>query len=187
MGECHLFGDERVELLDGIVVRMSPQDSAHAGVVHRVLRALERALGEEACVRCRAPIVLDDFSEPEPDVAVCRLDPGDYTRAHPSADAVLLVVEVASSSLSYDRNEKRSAYARGGISEYWIVDLSRRRVEVYADPHRPAAEYRRMHVVAEPDLLRAPGGASVACADLLPPPVSEAARRAQIARLRPAW
>src|SRR5205085_6171771 len=99
MSDAGLFANERVELLDGTIVTMSAQSSPHASTVHRLHRLLDRTLGDQACVRMQLPVVLNDWSEPEPDVAVCVPDPGDYPRCHPQADQVLLICEVALSSL----------------------------------------------------------------------------------------
>jgi Uma2 family endonuclease len=169
MGEAGLFADERVELLGGTIVSMSPQTSQHAGTVHRLHRALVRAVGAAATVRMQSPIILDDWSEPEPDVAVCALDPYEYTREHPRASALLLVAEVAGSSLAYDRGRKAAAYAASGIAEYWIVDLEARTVEVRSDPDPGTAHYRSVTLVREGDVLPAPGGGAVAVAEVLPP------------------
>ena len=115
MGEAGLFAHERVELLDGTIVTMSAQSSPHAGTVYRLQRLLKRTLGDGFCVRGGLAIVLDDWSEPEPDVAVCRIDTHDYTTRHPTADDIVLVCEVALSSLPYDRCDKATAYARSGV------------------------------------------------------------------------
>jgi Uma2 family endonuclease len=98
MGEAGLFADERVELLDGTIVTMAPNSPLHAGtagIVHRALAAACSALD----VRMQSPIVLDDWSEPEPDVAICAPDRYSYTREHPQPDQLLLLVEVAVSDL----------------------------------------------------------------------------------------
>ena len=109
MGEAGLFADERVELLDGTIVTMCPQNSPHAATTYRLHRLLTRALGDAICIRTQLPVILDDWSEPEPDVAVCAPNPYDYAREHPKAEHVLLICEVASSSLAYDQSEKAAA------------------------------------------------------------------------------
>ncbi len=169
MGDAGLFANERVELLDGTIVSMSPQSSLHAGTAHRLHRVLVRALGTTAVVRMLLPIVLDDWSEPEPDVAVCKLDPYEYTRQHPRAPDLLLVCEVATSSLGYDRGEKGPAYAASGIPEYWIVDVDARTIEIRSDPDVASARYRRESSARDGETLTVPGGATIAVADVLPP------------------
>lgn len=169
MGDAGLFANERVELLDGTIVTMAPQSPPHAGTVVRLHRALMRAIGKVADVRMQPPVVLDDWSEPEPDVIVCQPDPYDYTREHPRPDQILLIAEVAVSSLSYDRGRKAKAYARAGITEYWIVDVDSRRIEVRRDPDAATGRYRVVAIVREGDALPTLGGGSVAVEDVLPP------------------
>jgi len=169
MGEAGLFADERVELLDGTIVSMSPHTSPHASSVTRLHRTLSRAIGEAVHLRMQLPIILDDWSEPEPDVAICKLDPYDYARAHPYATDVLVVCEVAQSSLAYDRGAKAAAYASSGIPEYWIVDVSSRTIEIRSDPDAASRQYRNAVVVRDGETLAVPGGATIALTDVLPP------------------
>ena len=169
MAEAHLFMDERVELLDGFIVTMSPQNSPHTATVHRLLFLLFRILGFAAYIRVQAPIILNDWSEPEPDIAVCQPDPYDYAREHPKAHQVLLIIEVADTSLSYDRTQKALAYAAIGIPEYWIVNLNDRRVEALTDPDPSIGRYGREKLAYEGERLSLPGGQTVAVSDILPP------------------
>ncbi len=169
MAEAGLFLQERVELLEGTIITMSPQNSPHAGTVHRLLFVLSRVLGITAYVRVQAPIILNDWSEPEPDIAVCQPDPYDYTRGHPQAQQVYLVIEVADTSLAYDRTQKARAYASSGIPEYWIVNLIDRRVEVLTAPNPAAGRYDRETLASEGEQLSLPGGQTVTGSDILPP------------------
>ena len=168
MGEAGLFARERVELLDGTIVTMCPQNSPHAATTYRLHRLLTRVLGDAVCIRAQLPIILDDWSEPEPDVAVCAADPYDYAREHPTPEHVLLACEVATSSLTYDRSAKASAYAASGIPEYWIIDVESRVVHVLADPDRAASRYGRQAVRRDGDVLSVPGGTAIAVSDVLP-------------------
>ncbi|MBI1818211.1 MAG: Uma2 family endonuclease [Deltaproteobacteria bacterium] len=168
MAEALLFRNERVELLDGVIVTMSPQGSPHAATVHRLLRVLQLAVGSAATVRVQAPIVLNDWSEPEPDIAVCDADSNDYAREHPRADQVHLVVEVADTSLAYDRTQKAASYAASGIPEYWVVDLAARQVDVFNAPDAIAGRYTRHTVVAEAGSIPL-ATAALCVADILPP------------------
>src|SRR6266566_5110868 len=104
-------------------------------------RTLERAFGDGWFVQVQSPIGLDDRSEPEPDVCVVRGSPRDYTHAHPTRPE--LIVEVALSGLRIARGRKATAYARGGIADYWIVNLLDRVLEVYREPARPGPARRR--------------------------------------------
>jgi len=135
--DAGIFGPEdRVELLDGLLVAREPQGRRHAVVVVLVRAALEKAFGRAYHVREEKPIALDERSEPEPDVVVVPGTPRDYLDAHPSRP--LLLVEVAETSLAIDRVRKGSLYARAGIADYWVVNLSEELLEVYREPVRPS-------------------------------------------------
>ena len=164
MAEAGLFRDERVELLDSEIITMSPKSSGHAFAVSRLMQLLVRKLGSTAIVRIQDPIVLDDWSEPEPDVAVCDLVRDDYRHAHPRADQIRLVIEVAESSLAYDRTRKARAYATAEIPEYWIVDLVDRRVEILSGLDRETQCYRECRNALPGDSL--PLGSEVIAVDL---------------------
>lgn len=127
--------DDPVELLDGLLLVKEPQSSPHRTAVLLVAQTLERAFGDGWFVQTQSPIGLDDRSEPEPDVCVVRGSPRDYTHEHPTRPA--LVAEVALTGLAIARGRKASAYARGGIADYWIVNLVDRVLEVHRDPVRP--------------------------------------------------
>jgi Uma2 family endonuclease len=165
--------DERLELLDGVLVVKEPQGARHAAVVVAVRHALERAFGRRYHVRDQAPVALDDASEPEPDLAVVPGKPFDYLAGHPASP--VLLVEVAESSLSTDRRRKSSLYARAGRPEYWVINLVDRVVEVYREPVRSAAalygwKYRSVRLL-KPGATAAPRAAPrarVRVADLLP-------------------
>jgi Uma2 family endonuclease len=125
-----LLGDERVELLGGVIVEMSPQNPRHAAAIQRLTQTLTRIVGDRAGVRIQLPFVASDDSLPEPDVAL--VPPGDYAAAHPAS--ALLLVEVAAASLRKDRLLKAELYARAGVPEYWIVNLAEGCVEAYSKP-----------------------------------------------------
>ena len=134
------FDRDPVELLGGQLVVSEPQSSYHATAVGAVDDALRALLPPGWTVRAQMPIALDDESAPEPDVAVVRGTRDEHRTAHPARPA--LVIEVAESSLHFDRHDKGSLYARGGVEDYWIVNLVNRVVEVYRDPEpSPAALY----------------------------------------------
>jgi Uma2 family endonuclease len=121
-----------------------------------------------AIVRAHSPIVLNEWSEPEPDIAVCAPVPDSYKQAHPRADEILLVIEVADSSLTYDRTRKAQAYATSGIPEYWIVNLIDRRIEALTDPTPSTQSYKQQRYAFPGDVLLLPGGNTIAVADILP-------------------
>src|SRR5438445_12837702 len=112
---------ERAELIDGEVLAMAPRGSLHATAVRLAEEALRAVFGAGYDVRVQMPLALDPSSEPEPDVAVVRGSPRAYRDAHPAS--ALLVVEVAGTTLGYDRDQKGSLYARAGVAEDWIVNL----------------------------------------------------------------
>lgn len=135
MAETGILGaDERVELIEGEILQMSPIGSPHAACVDRFTRLLVRAAGDRAIVRVQNPVQLGDLSEPQPDLALLKPRPDFYAGAHPGPDDILLLVEVADSTLAYDRNRKLPLYARAGVPEVWIVDLDSRVIEAYRDP-----------------------------------------------------
>jgi Uma2 family endonuclease len=133
MAEAGVFRPgERVELIGGKIVAMSPQNSPHYTAIRLIEDALRTAFGAGYDIRVQGPLDVSPSSQPEPDIAVVRGTARDYARAHPST--ALLVVEVSESSLAFDRGEKASLYASAGIPEYWIVNLPDRRLEIYSDP-----------------------------------------------------
>ena len=135
MGEAGVFTeDDRVELIDGEVLEMSPIGSPHAGTVNRLNELLVTRLAGRANVIVQNPIRLDRHTEPQPDLVVARRRKDFYTDRHPEPADVLLVIEVADSSLRYDRTEKVPRYARAGIPETWLVDIQAGTVTLYADP-----------------------------------------------------
>jgi Uma2 family endonuclease len=123
---------EPLELIGGQLMVAEPQGSYHASAITRVDYALRAVLPPGWIVRLQSPVSLDDESEPEPDLVVVPGRPGDYRESHPARP--VLVVEVAESSLEFDRTSKGSLYARAGVPDYWIVNLVEGVVEVYRDP-----------------------------------------------------
>ena len=147
MAAAGLLGDRRVELIRGEIIEMSPQDSLHATGISLVDTALRRVFAQGFVVRVQLPLSLGRDSDPEPDLAVVRGSPRDYLRTHPRT--AVLIVEVAESSLEYDRETKGALYAEAGITDYWIVNLTDRSLEVYRDPRinpRGPDEFRYMLV-----------------------------------------
>ncbi|PEN09608.1 hypothetical protein CRI93_02445 [Longimonas halophila] len=124
--------DQQVELINGLIVPMSPQSSRHTATVERIRRVLDAHCPADAYVRTQYPLALGAASEPEPDVAVVPGSLEDHVDAHPTH--ALLVVEVADTSLAYDRNTKRPLYATHGIATYWIANLNASQLEVYTNP-----------------------------------------------------
>jgi len=129
-----LHEDDRVELLDGEIVEVTPIGPRHAGCVDRLNSRLSRLCGDQAVLRVQGPVVLGLRSEPEPDVTLLRPPIEQYANAHPRAADILLVIEVADTSVEYDRSGKLPLYARMGIPEVWLVNLPADRIETFRDP-----------------------------------------------------
>jgi Uma2 family endonuclease len=129
-----VFHGEPVELIEGLLVVAEPQGSYHASTVGAVGDALRAVLPPGWLVRVQMPLALGDLSEPEPDLAVVPGAWADYRADHPARPA--LVVEVAETSLAFDRGEKASLYARGGVRDYWVVNLVDRVLEVFRGPEQ---------------------------------------------------
>jgi Uma2 family endonuclease len=135
MGAAGILGeDERVELLDGEIVEMSPIGPRHAGGVNRLNRLLTGALRDRAVVTVQNPVRLALRSEPQPDLVVARPRRDFYELGHPTPDDVLLLVEVAETSAAFDRRVKTPLYARAGIQEVWLVDVASEQVVVHRAP-----------------------------------------------------
>ena len=128
-----LTEDDRVELIAGRIIAMSPIGSRHAECVRRIDHLFVRALHPHAYVSSQNPIRLDDRSEPEPDVALLVPEEA-YAERHPRPEEVLLLVEVSDTTLDFDRSVKVPLYARAGIREFWIVALEEERIYVYRNP-----------------------------------------------------
>jgi Uma2 family endonuclease len=135
MIEAGVFPPEyRAELIEGEIIEMSPIGPRHAACVGRLTQMLSLLLQREAIVWVQNPIRLDDRSEPEPDICVLRPRADFYGESLPTPADVLLVVEVSETTLDYDRRRKLPLYARAGVPEVWIVNLTDERIETFADP-----------------------------------------------------
>jgi Uma2 family endonuclease len=165
-----LHEDEPIELIEGRLIVAEPQNTPHAQAIELAADALRAAFGPGWRIRVQLPIALEPDSEPEPDVSVVAGSPRDDWGDHPSHPA--LVVEVADTSIRFDRTVKARVYARGGIGEYWLVNLVARVLEVHRRPRRRARRHARYATVtiARPGESVQPLAASrpVAVDDLLP-------------------
>ena len=129
-----LSDTDRVELINGDIIDMSPINSEHAGMVNRLLRVLTKRLLDKAIMTVQNPIHLDRSSEPEPDLTIVNKSEDDYISAHPRPKDVFVVIEVADTSLDKDREVKAPLYAKHGIPEYWIINLQDRQIELFRQP-----------------------------------------------------
>ncbi|MBC7912460.1 MAG: Uma2 family endonuclease [Pyrinomonadaceae bacterium] len=146
-----LTADDRVELIEGEIIEMSPIGSRHAACVNRLNTLLSRQLGQAAIISIQNPIRIDDYSEPEPDAAVLKPREDFYAVDHPTPGDVLLVVEVADTSVEYDRKIKLPLYARASVPEVWLVNLPQATIEIYRQPLD--GTYREIHLVKHGESL----------------------------------
>lgn len=149
-----LTENDRVELIDGEVRAMRPIGSLHAAIVRRLVKRLIALVGDQALVSPQNPIRLNDYSEPQPDVAVLRPRDDNYAHAHPVAGDVLLIIEVSDTTAQYDRVEKLPRYAATGIPETWIVDVEQRVVEQHT--HLAHDQYARIQKYFPGDVITSP-------------------------------
>ena len=137
MGQVGILSeDDRVELIDGEVVAMTPIGARHNACVSCANRALVTAAGEAAIVLPQGSVRLDDYSEPEPDLVLLRPRADFYASRHAGPEDILLIIEIADSSIEYDRDVKACMYAESGIPEYWLADLNANVVSRYSAPER---------------------------------------------------
>ena len=168
MGRAGILREgDRVKLIDGEVLAMSPIGAPHIGTLNRITKLFFQLAGDTATVQVGGAIRLDPYSEPQPDLVLLKARADFYVSALPGPADVLLAIEIAQSSLAYDRNVKAALYARRGIAEYWIVDLNGREVIRHTEP--VDGRYRRVAAVPH-DYAFAPGllpGCVVTTRDIL--------------------
>jgi Uma2 family endonuclease len=135
MAELAIFEEnERLELINGEIIEMSPVGLRHAACVKRLNHLLMKKLGDRVIIGVQDPIQLNDNSEPQPDLVLLKIRPDFYALEHPKPEDILLLIEVADSSIDYDRNTKIPLYAKNQICEVWLVDLNNNCVEIYQNP-----------------------------------------------------
>lgn len=167
-----LAEDDAVELLDGQIFAMSPQRPPHTTATKRTYDYLKSLLLDRADVRSQSPIALSPASEPEPDIAVVEIDVIEYSDRHPQPNEILLLIEVADSTLTRDLGEKARAYAQANVQDYWVVDVRERVVHVFRQPS--GNTYQQKQKLSEgdvPSLLAFPD-IDVALDQMLPPILS---------------
>jgi Uma2 family endonuclease len=163
---------DRVELIDGEIVTKMAIGPRHGASVDRANRALTTAVDTSAIVRVQGSVRLDLFNQPQPDIVLLQPRTDFYSSAHPTAADIMLLVEVAESSIDFDRNIKMRAYAKAGVPEYWLVDLNEDVVRVHSEPsngiYRTVVGFLRGQSIA-PRLLPA---CTISTLDLLGPKTS---------------
>ncbi len=174
MGEVGIFSeDERVELIEGVIIQMSLIGSKHAATVNKLAQFFYSRLSpSEATIAAQNPVVLDDGTEPQPDISVLKPKDDAYASAHPRPDDVLLIVEAADTTLEDDRAVKLPRYAAVGIPEVWIVNIPERKIEVYRIPigKKEDAEYKIQVKYREGEMLNPEAfpNVKIDVADVLP-------------------
>jgi Uma2 family endonuclease len=129
-----LTSSDRVELLEGHIIEMVPQEPPHASTTSSFGNDFVVLFASRAWVRQQLPITIAPNSEPEPNIAVVRIDPNRYRNHHPIPEDVYLLIEVSDSTLNYDRDRKAKVYAKANISEYWVIDVNQRQLLVFREP-----------------------------------------------------
>jgi Uma2 family endonuclease len=132
MAELGLFGDKRVELIEGEIIEMSPQTTPHSSSIRKASTLFHDICPSGMTVSVQLPLYLGLRSEPEPDLYISKGAPGDFSKEHPTS--AVLVVEIARSSVNFDRKRKGSLYAKYGIPELWLVNLIDMVIEVFREP-----------------------------------------------------
>jgi len=142
---------DRVELIRGEIVTMSPIGTKHNGAVLRALNTLLRFVGDRALVGCQGSIRLDEYDEPQPDIYLLRPRSDFYASGHAGPSDLFLIVEMADSSLKYDQTVKMELYAETGVPEYWISDVEHECLFAYSEPTRSG--YRTMRTLQRGDTI----------------------------------
>jgi len=169
MADAGIFSaDERVELLEGKIIWMIAKGTAHCSAVGRTDYLLKNRLGNRAWVSIQDPVKLNERSEPEPDIAVVKVDPLDYADHHPTPSEVYLIIEVADSSFKLDCETKGKAYSKAGIIDYWVLNVIGRQLHVFREPTEDGYQ---SEVIVEEDGIISPlqfPDLSIAVLEMLP-------------------
>lgn len=170
MIEVGIFGtNDRVELLEGVLIEMSPKSFLHAAANEDAADFFKALLGRKSIVRSQNPIRLDDFSEPEPDIVLLKPPKHKYYERHPTPDDVQMIMEIADSSLRKDRHLKNLSYAKAGIKQYLILNVKTREIEDYREPDADGYRFKKVYTAEESFQLVAFPKLDINVLDLLPP------------------
>ncbi len=140
------------EIIDGYLIDKMTIGSKHAGTVNKLTRHLTILVGASAIVAIQNPIHLDEFNEPEPDIALLKPRADFYVESHPTPEDVLLLIEVSDSTIEYDRLIKKAIYAEAGIQEFWLVNLQDNTVECYSQPKN--GSYRLAKILEKGETIK---------------------------------
>jgi Uma2 family endonuclease len=162
---------DRVELIEGQIFNMAAKGTRHTVTTSKLMAEILLLLQKQAIVRCQDPIVLSNYSEPEPDIVIAKLRADEYFNSHPAPADIILVIEVADSTLNFDRNVKLPLYAAAAINEYWIVNLIDNRLEIYRQPE--GSIYTNNLILTPPRSIPIPTfpELTIDIAQIFPPPL----------------
>lgn len=135
--------NDRIELLNGEIIEIMPKGPKHSVLNDLVADLFKEKLGNQVYVRSQNPIVLDNVSEPEPDIVVVKPPSKNYIKSHPTPDDIFLIMEISDTTLAYDRTNKADAYARNGIQQYLVLNLQNETLEDYREPDADGFQYKR--------------------------------------------
>ncbi|KAB8316884.1 Uma2 family endonuclease [Tolypothrix campylonemoides VB511288] len=161
--------DDRVELINGEIISMVSKGKPHSVCSTRLFRELFKLVGERGTLRGQEPIIIREYSEPEPDFVIVQNREDDYLSTHPIPSDVLLLIEISDSSLKYDQEVKLPIYAEAGISDYWIFNLVNNCLECYSEPYQDLQGkfgYRRKFIFLPNESVNLPCFSDL-CLDLL--------------------
>jgi len=145
-----LTDEEKVELINGQIITMSPQKSFDAAAITRTNRLFNQQL-DRVLIRLQLPIIINDFSQPEPDIAIVKYDALDYDDRHPNGEEVYLIMEIADTTLKTDLEVKRQLYASANIPDYWVLDLKQRQLYVYRESN--GQDYQATMILTGEDVV----------------------------------
>lgn len=163
-----LRDDDRLELIEGEIIAMSPIGPRHAACVRRLTQVLNGLLAGRSQVSVQCPVAIPDWSEPNPDLALLVPRTDFYSGAHPLPRQVQALIEVADSSLAYDTQAKAPMYAKAGIRELWVVDLNANRILVHARPRTGRYSVVRPYTLGDHFTSQRFPGVEFVVRDLLP-------------------
>lgn len=144
-----LTENDNVELLNGEIIAKMPKGTKHTSVTRFITKFFYRTFGDNVVIQVQDPILLDDLSEPEPDIILAKFDEKEYAERHPTPEDILLIVEVSDSTLYFDRNEKGEAYSRAGIQQYLIVNVENKTIEDYRQPGKDGFQSKQTYKIGE--------------------------------------
>lgn len=142
---------DKVELIHGEILEMSPIGSKHAAIVVKLNKLFNHIISDDQLISIQNPICINDLNEPEPDISVLKAKADFYAESHPKGTDTLLVIEVSDSTLSYDKEIKLPLYATGGVPEYWIINLQKNEIEVHRSPEGDV--YKRIQIAQQGDTI----------------------------------